>query len=179
MTGRIAYQGAKGAFSHLACLELRPSDEPVGFKRFDQAIAAVRRGEVGCALIPVENSTIGRVEPAASLVERSGLRILSDAWRPIRLSLLGLQRATLADIRSAESHPIALRQCLATLRRLRIVPVNAFDTAAAAKAVFESSDASRAAIAPVEAAGLYGLKVLREDLQDMADNKTRFVLLGA
>ncbi|MBU1385543.1 MAG: prephenate dehydratase [Alphaproteobacteria bacterium] len=177
--GRCAYQGAPGAFSHEACVDLRPWDEPVAYDSFEDAIAALKAGEVGCALIPVENTTIGRVEPAASLVESAGLTVVSEVWRPIRLALMAAPGARLADIKTAESHPAALGQCTGTLTSLGIEPVQAFDTAGAARAVAEAADPTRAAVAPARAAEVYELSILRNDLQDSADNRTRFVLLSA
>ena len=177
--GRCAFQGAPGAFSHEACIDLRPWDEPVGYETFEQAIAALKSGEVGCALIPVENSTIGRVEPAASLVEAAGFTVVSDVWRPIRLALMSVQGARLADIRTAESHPAALQQCSGFLGRHGIAAVEVFDTAGAAAAVSDAADLTRAAVAPARAAEVYGLSILSHDIQDSADNRTRFVLLSA
>jgi len=177
--GRCAYQGAPGAFSHEACIDLRPWDEPVAFDSFEAAIAALKSGEVGCALIPVENTTIGRVEPAASLVEQAGLTVVSEVWRPIRLALMAPPGARLGDIKTAESHPAALGQCTGTLSGLGIAAVEAFDTAGAARAVAEAGDPSRAAVAPARAAEVYELSILRNDIQDSADNRTRFVLLSA
>lgn len=177
--GRCAYQGAPGAFSHEAVIDLRPWDEPVAYDSFEAAIDALKAGEVGCALIPVENTTIGRVEPAASLVESAGLTVVSDAWRPIRLALMAPQGARLGDVKTAESHPAALGQCIGALASLGIQPVEAFDTAGAARAVAEAGDRSRAAVAPTRAAEVYELSILRNDIQDSADNRTRFVLLSA
>ena len=177
--GRCAYQGVPGAFSHEACLDLRPWDEAVAYDTFDGAIAALKAGEVGCALIPVENSTIGRVEPAASLVEAAGLTIVSEVWRPIRLALMAPAGATLRSVKTAESHPIALRQCPESLAELGLTPVEAFDTAGAARAVAEAGDLTRAAVAPTRAAEVYELSILRNDIQDSEDNRTRFVLLSA
>jgi prephenate dehydratase len=176
--GRCAYQGAPGAFSHEACTDLRPWDEAVAYETFQQAIDALRAGEVGCALIPVENSSIGRVEPAATLVEQSGLTVVSEVWRPIRLALMAVEGARLADIKTAESHPIALRQCTGTLGSLGISAVEAFDTAGAARAVADAADPTRAAVAPARAAEVYELSILRNDIQDSAGNQTRFVLLS-
>jgi prephenate dehydratase len=177
--GRCAYQGAPGAFSHEACLDLRPWDEPVPYESFEAALAALKTGEVGCALIPVENSTVGRVEPAASLVEAAGLTVVSDVWRPIRLALMAPPGATLRSVKTAESHPVALRQCPASLAELGLTAVEAFDTAGAARAVAEAGDLSRAAVAPTRAAEVYELSILRNDIQDSEDNRTRFVLLSA
>lgn len=177
--GRCAYQGAPGAFSHEACLDLRPWDEAVAYDSFEGAIAALKNGEVGCALIPVENTTVGRIEPAASLVEAAGLNIVSEVWRPIRLALMAPPGATLRTVRTAESHPIALRQCPGSLAALGLTPVEAFDTAGAARAVAEAGDVTRAAVAPTRAAEVYELSILRNDIQDSEDNRTRFVLLSA
>ena len=177
--GRCAYQGAPGAFSHEACIDLRPWDEAVAYESFEAAIAALKSGEVGCALLPVENTTVGRVEPAASLVEDAGLTVMSEVWRPIRMALMGPPGSRLGSVRTAESHPAALGQCSATLTELGIQPVEAFDTAGAAQAVAEAGDPTRAAVAPVRAAEVYQLSILRNDIQDSADNRTRFVLLGA
>lgn len=176
--GRVAYQGAPGAFSHEACTALRPWDQAVGFDTFAEAIEAVAGGDCDCALIPVENSVVGVVEPAASLVEASHLPVLSEVWRPIRMALMAIPEARLSDIRTVESHPVALRQCAGNLKGLGLAMVEAFDTAGAARAVAEAGDRSRAALAPTAAAEIYGLSILRNDLQDSADNRTRFVLLS-
>jgi len=177
--GRCAYQGAPGAFSHEACMDLRPWDEAVPYESFEAALAALRSGDVGCALIPVENSTIGRVEPAATLVEAADLTVVSEVWRPIRLALMAPAGANLRSVKTAESHPAALRQCPASLAALGVTAVEAFDTAGAARAVAEAGDVSRAAVAPIRAAEVYGLSILRNDIQDSEDNRTRFVLLSA
>ena len=176
--GRTAFQGAAGAFSHEACLELRPWDEHVGFETFDEAISAVKSGDCDCALIPVENSPLGGVEPAATLVAASGLPGRGAVWRPIRRALMAVDEIELSQIRSVASHPVALRQCARTLQSLGLTAVEAFDTAGAARELAESGDRTRAAIAPVAAAEVYGLVVLRNDLQDSDDNRTRFVLLA-
>lgn len=176
--GRVAYQGAPGAFSHEACSALRPWDLAVAFDTFAEAIDAVASGNCDSALIPVENSIIGAVEPAAGLVAASGLTVVSEVWRPIRLALMAVEDARLSDIRTVESHPIALHQCTKGLSELGLTPVEAFDTAGAARAVAEAGDRSRAAVAPKGAAEIYGLSILRNDLQDSADNRTRFVLLS-
>ncbi len=177
--GRCAYQGAPGAFSHEACLDLRPWDKAVAYDSFEAAIAALRSGEVGCALIPVENTTMGRVEPAATLIDEAGLTVVSEVWRPIRLALMAPPGASLRTVKTAESHPVALRQCPGSLAELGIAPVEAFDTAGAARAVAEAGDPTRAAVAPARAAEVYDLSILRHDIQDSSDNRTRFVLLSA
>ena len=176
--GRTAFQGAPGAFSHEACVELRPWDEHVPFESFAGAIDAVKSGVCDCALIPVENSTIGVVEPAATLVAEAGLPVVADVWRPIRIALMAIEAIELDQIRTVASHPAALRQCADNLAAMGVELVEVFDTAGAAREVAELGDRTRAALAPLAAAEVYGLTVLRNDLQDSADNRTRFVLLA-
>ena len=175
--GRCAYQGAPGAFSHEACAALRPWDVAVGFETFQQALDAVEGGDCDCALIPVENAIVGRVEPAATLVEQSRLHRITEVWRPIRLALMGVDGARLSDLKTVESHPVALAQCQPQIAALKLTQVEAFDTAGAARAVAEAEDRTRAALAPPPAAEIYGLTILRNDMQEMAENRTRFVLL--
>lgn len=176
--GKVAYQGAPGAFSHAACLTLRPWDEAVAYATFEAAVDAVRNGECDCALIPVENTLAGRVEPAATLVEKSGLRQVAEVWRPIRLALMGTSDATASALKTAESHPVALKQCERYLADLGVEPREVFDTAGAARDVAAAGDRTRGAVAPAAAAELYGLRILRHDIQDSADNRTRFVVLS-
>jgi len=176
--GCVAYQGAPGSFSHEACAVLRPWDEAIGHDTFEAAIQSVHEGRCDCALIPVENSRIGDVQPARRLVEASGLDVLAEVWRPIRLALMGPPGSRLSDVRTVESHPAALGQCVDTMAALNLKAVEAFDTAGAARAVSEAEDPTRAALAPAGAAEIYGLSILRNDMQDSADNRTRFVLLG-
>lgn len=175
---RLAFQGAYGAFSHEACTALRPTDEAVPFETFEAVIEAIRSGDCDGALIPVENSSIGPVEPAATLVRETGLVPVIDVWRPIRHAMMAVRGACLADLRTVESHPIALAQCEKTLVELGLQTVVAFDTAGAAQAVARAGDLSRAALGPVAAAEVYGLAILQHDLQDSADNRTRFVLIS-
>lgn len=175
---RVAYQGAPGAFSHEACLALRPWDEPTAFDTFEAAIGAVTGGACALALIPVENTTIGAVRPAADLVEASGLVVMAQAWRPIRLALMAPLGARLSDLKTAESHFAALGQCVGSLAELGLEAREVFDTAGAARDVAAAGDPTRAAIAPAGAADIYGLSILRHDIQDSSDNRTRFVLLG-
>lgn len=176
--GRVAYQGAPGAFSHEACNALRPWDVAQPFETFAEALDALRTGDCDTALIPIENSTIGAVEPAATLVREGEFKVLADVWRPIRHALMAAPGARLSDIRTIESHPIALDQCRENLGKLDARIVVAFDTAGAAREVAESRDSSRAALAPMAAAEVYGLEILRNDLQDSPDNRTRFVLVA-
>ena len=177
MAAGVAFQGALGAYSHEACVALRPWDEPRPYPTFAAAVEAVRRGEAACAILPIEHSVGGPIADAEAAAAGPGLRRVAEAWRPIRFTLMGLPSARIGAVKTAESHPVVLQQCAGTLASLGIRPVEAFDTAGAAEAVASSADPTRAALAPALAAELYGLTILRHDMQDSQDNRLRFVLL--
>lgn len=176
---RAAFQGVPGAFSHEAALALLPDHAPVPFATFAEVFAAV--GEARCerAVVPVENSSAGPVPEVNALLPESGLQVVQEAWRPIRLMLHALPGATLDGLRTAHSHPMALKQCRLALAALDLEPVEAFDTAGAAAELAAAGDRSRAAVASRTAGAIAGLVVLREDLQDEPDNRTRFLVLAS
>lgn len=179
MTGRVAFQGALGAYSHEACVALRPWDLPTAYPTFAAAAEAVLAGDCDCAILPVEHSRSGPIPEAEAAAALPGLRRVAEVWRPIRISLMGLGSARIGVVRTAESHPVVLEQCRRSLASLGIRPVEAFDTAGAAEAVAASADPTRAALAPSLAAELYGLTILRHDMQDTSDSRLRFVLVEA
>jgi len=175
--GKVAFQGARGAFSYEACLALRPWNEPRGYATFAEAIEAVASGECECGLIPVENSIVGLLPDPNRLIEEHGLRIVAEAWRPMRQMLMAIPDAKLSDLKTVESHPVALSQCKASIAALGLKAVEAYDTAGAAELVAEGGDNTRAAIAPAVAAEIYDLRILKGDMQDTTDNRTRFVVV--
>lgn len=171
----VAFQGVPGAFSWEACRRFLPDHEPVAFAGFGEALAAVTAGTADCGLLPLENSLAGPVPEVAHLLPRSGLVVVSEHELTIRLCLLAAPGARLEELRVAASHPMALKQCAGSLRRLGLSGEAAFDTAGAARDLAMSPHPTRAAVASRAAAGLYGLEVVAEDLQDAPDNRTRFV----
>ncbi|WP_163549559.1 prephenate dehydratase [Candidatus Frankia nodulisporulans] len=175
---RIAFQGERGANSHIACRDVYPDFDAVPYPTFDECFSALEEQAVDLAMIPVENSTAGRVADIHLLLPRPTVHIIGEYFLPIRHQLLGLVGATLDDIKTVHSHPQALAQCRAGLRALGLVAVTAGDTAGAAREIAEAGDPSRAAIASRLAAEAYGLEVLRADLEDEAHNTTRFLILS-
>ena len=129
-------------------------------------------------MIPIENSIAGRVADIHHLLPHSGLFIIGEWFLPIRFQLMGLRGATLADIKSVESHVHALGQCRRIIRKLGIRPIVAGDTAGSARMISERGDKSCAAIAPRLAAKIYNLDILAEDVEDETHNTTRFVILA-
>jgi prephenate dehydratase len=176
---RIAFQGELGANSHEACLAWRPDCEPVPFATFEDAFEAVKTGDCALAMIPVENSIMGRVADVHHLLPESGLRIIGEYFKPIHFQLMVNPGVRLEDVRRVISMPFAAGQCRRTLRRMGVEVDPAGDTALSAKMLAAQPDSARAAIAPALAARLYGLEILLADIEDEAHNTTRFVILTA
>lgn len=175
-TRTISFQGAPGANSHIAVMNMFPGALALPCFSFEDAIEAVQNGSAGCAMIPIENSLHGRVADIHFLLPESGLVITHEYFLPIRYALMGI--GALSDVKQAISHPQALGQCRHWLRARGIAPLGYPDTAGAAARALELDDVSVAAIAPPLAAQTYGLQVLAEGLEDSADNMTRFVVLA-
>jgi prephenate dehydratase len=177
-TKKIAFQGEPGANSHLACHEAYPNYEAMACATFEDAFAAVSSGEAALGMIPIENSIAGRVADIHHLMPESGLHIVAEWFLPVRHQLLALKGTKLEEIKSVESHVMALGQCRNIIRKLKIKPIVAADTAGSAREVAERGDKARAAIATRLAAEIYGLDILAENIEDEAHNTTRFIVLA-
>ena len=177
---RVAFQGEPGAFSEEAAVRLL-GDGVVTVPRpsFDAAFRAVSAGAADALLVPIENSLAGSVLRVYDLLLESDLTIAAETILPVELHLIACPGATLSGIRSIESHPMALAQCE---RMFAEHPgwtrVAAEDTAGSVRSVLQSTDLSRAAIAGARAAICHGGAILARDVQDNAENFTRFLLLA-
>jgi prephenate dehydratase len=180
MTSRkkIAFQGELGANSHIACREAYPEHEPLPCPTFEDALSALTSGEADLGMIPIENSLAGRVADIHHLMPTAGLHIVAEWFLPIRNQFMAVRGATLADVKSVESHIMALGQCRNFIRKLGLKSVVAADTAGSAREVAERGDKTRAAIASRLAAEIYGLDILAEDVEDEAHSTTRFIVLS-
>lgn len=174
----VAYQGVEGSYSSIAASEYFPEGERTGYPTFDAVVDAVQNDEAIHALLPIENSTAGRVADLHHLLPDSGLTVIGEHFLPIKHAIIGLEGAQLEDIKYAYSHREALSQCMQTLRALNIEPVPFGDTAKAVSFIAKTNDRSMAALASVYAAELYdNVQVLKENVQDAPDNVTRFLVL--
>ncbi len=178
MSNKISFQGAMGAFSHLACQKYFPELSPLACDCFEDAFAAVRDGAAKRAMIPVENTLAGRVSDIHALLPDSDLQIVAEKFLPIHHQLLAHQNASLETIKQAHSHPMALGQCRASLQKLGIKPANAYDTAGAAKILSQGTSIEDAAIASSLAGKIYGLQTLAANIEDAAHNTTRFLIMA-
>jgi prephenate dehydratase len=178
MKKRIAFQGEPGAYSHQACRETYPELDPLPCRTFEDAIAAVRDGEADLAMLPVENSTFGRVADIHHLLPDSGLHIIAEAFVRIQISLLALPGVRLDQVESAMSHTMLLGQCRAFLERHGIHRVTGADTAGSARHVAEAGQPEMGALASSLAGEIYGLDVLAEGIEDQGNNTTRFLVMA-
>ncbi|MCK8483407.1 prephenate dehydratase [Aliiroseovarius sp. S2029] len=178
MTSRIAFQGEPGAYSHEACLAARPDLDPMPCESFEEVIAAVRGGTADQAMLPIENTTYGRVADIHRLLPESGLHILDEAFVRVRISLLGLPGAKVDDIKTVRAHLVLIPQSAAFLKSHGIRGVSAADSAGAAAKLARTKAEGEGVLASALAAEIYGLDVLAEDVEDHGHNTTRFVIMG-
>jgi prephenate dehydratase len=174
----IAYQGEPGANSDIACREAYPAWTSLPCAAFEDAFAAVEEGRAQLAMIPIDNSTAGRVADIHFHLPTSGLHIVGEHFLPIHFQLLGLPGASRGSVRSVYSHEHALGQCRKIIREWGLEPRIAGDTAGAARELAEFGDHTRTCLATTLAGELYGLERLASDVEDERHNTTRFVVLS-
>jgi len=175
---RIAYQGEPGANSHLVSKQYYPDAEPIACASFEDVFAAVENGDADLAMIPIDNSIAGRVADIHHFLPTSNLHIIGEHFLRIQFTLMAAEGATLDSIKTVHSHVHALGQCRKVIRELGLTPIISGDTAGAAREIAEAQDPTQAALAPPLAAEIYGLQILREDVEDEDHNTTRFVVLS-
>ena len=176
---KVACQGCAGAFSHLAAKAAFPEASFVFFPTFEGVLNALKQGIADRAVLPVENSEAGRVADCHILLPASGVFIVAERFLRIEHHLLGVKGAKIQDIRTVRSHVQALSQCANTLSKMGIASYPAANTAMAAKETAQNNDKSFGAVASQTAAELYGLDVLKRNIEDSPNNTTRFLILSA
>ena len=175
---RIAFQGEAGANSQMACQEALPELDPIPCPTFEEAFAAVEEGRADLAMIPIENSVSGRIADIHHLLPESGLYIIGEHFFRVRHQLMAPRGATLEGLKTVYSQLPALGQCRKLIAELGLTPISAADTAGSARYVAERNDPTEAALATSLAAEIYGLDVLRADVEDAGHNTTRFVIMS-
>ncbi len=175
----VACQGVEGSFSELACEKLFQHPSTFYFSSFEAVFSAVDKGLCRYGVIPVENSTAGSVNAVYDLMRKHEFRIVRSVRIKVDHNLLVKPGTKLEDIREVYSHSQAISQCAGFLQSLpnaRVIPCE--NTAMAAKMVSESSDPTVAAISSRACSRLYGLDILRADIQDSGNNHTRFICIS-
>ncbi|MBO6947929.1 MAG: prephenate dehydratase [Rhodospirillales bacterium] len=175
---RIAFQGAPGANSDIACRTAYPDMTSVPCNTFADAFAAVQNGDARLAMIPIDNTVAGRVADIHHLLPESGLHIVAEHFERINHQLLALRGTDISEIKEVHSHVHALNQCRGLIRELGVKAVVHADTAGAAADIAAWGDKTKASISSRLAAEVYGLDILRSDIEDAEHNTTRFVVLS-
>jgi prephenate dehydratase len=176
--GKIAFQGLPGAYSHMACRSVCPQLEPLPCSGFEDAFNAVRTGKARFGMIPIDNTVAGRVADIHHLLPNSGLFIIGEHFQRINHMLLAPKGTTLADVKVVKSHVHALSQCRKLINAQSLLAVVSADTAGAASDLAQSGHQGEAAIASELAADIYGLEIIKRDIEDEAHNTTRFIVMS-
>ncbi|MEK6299626.1 MAG: prephenate dehydratase [Acidobacteriota bacterium] len=177
---RVAFQGERGAFSEDAARQLLGSDvETLACRTFDEMFGAVAQNSADCAVAPIENSLAGSVHKNYDLLMEHNLTMIGETNVRIAHNLIALPGVTLTEVREAHSHPVALAQCEKFFRNHpQIESRPAYDTAGSVKMVVENGNRHQAAIAGATAARIYGAQIIAANIEDNAQNFTRFLLLA-
>lgn len=175
---KIAYSGVEGAFAHIAAGRIFPDGNRISYRDFKSAYNAVASGECDVAVLPIENSYAGEVGQTIDLIFSGGLFINGIYELEIHQNLLGTPDATVEDVKKVTSHPQALSQCHEYIKMRGFDTEESNNTALAARTVAKLKDKSLGAIASVETAEIYGLKILEANINKSGENTTRFAVLS-
>ena len=175
---KLAFQGEKGAYSHIACEEIFKDADVKNCKTFEETFKTVFEDESYKAIIPIENSLAGRVADIHYLLPKFKLQIYAEHYQKVEHCLLVKNEAELRDIKFVRSHAQAIGQCQEIIKKNNFISIISADTAGSAKDLAKSNDNSIAAIASELAAKTYGLKILKKNIEDDAGNFTRFLVMG-
>ena len=178
MSKIIAFQGYHGAYHEQAALEVYPDAKTIPCETFEETFKSAENGQADIAIIAVDNTLAGRVADVHRLLPKSNLHIIGETFLPIHHALLGLKGAKIENLTDVHSHIHALPQCSKIISELGLKQHVRADTAGSAQDILNMGDSSQAAIASKLAAEIYGLDVLREDIEDVSHNTTRFIFLS-
>ncbi len=174
----ISFQGSLGANSDVACHAVYPEMTTLPCASFDDAFAAVGDGRARLAMIPIDNSSAGRVADIHHLMPDSGLHIIGEHFQKVDYHLLAPEGATMDTVKEVHSHVQALSQCRKYIRAAGFQRILHADTAGAAADIAERGDIGQAALATELAGEIYGLQSLEIDVQDTEHNTTRFIIMS-
>lgn len=179
MAAGVAFQGERGAYGEMAALQYFPGATLVPCKSFADVFEAAEKRKVAYAVIPVENSIEGSVGEVYDLLLLTKLKAVGEVYQRVHHCLIANRGAKISQVKSVYSHPQALGQCREYLRRKKLEPLAAYDTAGAVKMIKERMMFDSAAIASRRAAELYGMEILAEGIEDRKNNFTRFLVLAS
>ena len=175
---KVAFQGEKGAYSHLACLEIFPNSEVKACKTFNEAFMMAKESSEYKIVVPITNSSTGSIADMHYLLPKYKLQIHAEHFQKVSHNLLGIKNSKIQDIKTVRSHAQALSQCSKIILENNFKALVSADTAGSAKLISEKKDKREAAIASELAAKIYGLEMLKRNVEDETGNVTRFFVMG-
>jgi len=175
---KVAFQGEKGAYSHLASLEIFPNSEVKACPTFEDTFRLANKNSEYTIVIPIENSLVGRVADIHYLIPKYKLQIHAEHFQKINHHLLALKDSNMKDIKTVRSHSQAIGQCQKMISASNLESIIAADTAGSAKFISTKKDKSESAIASELAAKIYDLKILKSNIEDEPGNVTRFLVMS-
>ena len=175
---KIAFQGEKGAYSHLASLEVFPNAEVKACPTFEDTFQLSKKDSDFKIVIPIENSLVGRVADIHYLIPKYKLQIHAEHFQKVSHNLLGIKGSKIQDLKTVRSHSQAIGQCQKIIAKNKLQTIVAADTAGSAKYISEKKDKTESAIASQLAAKIYDLEILKSNIEDEAGNVTRFLIMG-
>lgn len=174
---KVGYSGIEGSFAYIAAGRIFPGATYISYRNFRECYEAAEKGECDAAVLPIENSFAGEVAEVTDLMYHGSLHVNGMYELPVAHCLLGIPGSEEDSIEAVTSHPQALAQCAGYLSAHHIRTNGCENTARAARAVAEAADSKLGAVASAETAELYGLKILKKDIQDSSNNTTKFCIL--
>jgi prephenate dehydratase len=175
---KVAFQGEKGAYSHLACLEIFPKADVHACSTFEEVFKFAKENSEYKAVIPITNSSTGSVADMHLLIPKYKLQIHSEHFQKINHNLLGVKGSKLEEIKTVRSHSQALGQCRKIILNNKLKAIVSADTAGSAKFVAEKKDKTESAIASELAAKIYDLEIIQSNIEDESGNVTRFLIMA-
>ena len=175
---KVAFQGEKGAYSHLACLEVFPNADIKACATFEEVFKLANEKPEYSIVIPITNSSTGSVADMHYLIPKYKLQIHAEHFQKVNHNLLGVKGSKMKDIKTVRSHPQAIGQCRKIILENKLRELISTDTAGSAKFIAEKKDKTESAIASELAAKIYDLEILKSNIEDEAGNVTRFLVMG-
>ena len=174
---KVAFQGEKGAYSHLACLEVFPNADAIACSTFEEAFKLAQHNSEYKIVIPIENSLAGRVADIHYLIPKYKLQIHAEHFQKVTHNLLGIKGSKIKDIKTVRSHSQAIGQCSNMISENKLKPIISADTAGSAKFISKKKDKTDSAIASALAAKIYGLEIIKSKVENESGNVTRFFIM--
>ncbi len=174
---KIYFQGAYGAYSHLAALSVEPKADIIPCKTFDECFSRALKDESSKIIVPESNRITGNIG-IEYLIFKYRLNIYSEYFQKIEHSLLGLIGAKISEIRDVYSHGQALSQCSKFIKENNLIEHVRADTAGSAEMISKKKNKKQAAIASTLSAKIYGLEILKKNIENEKGNLTRFLVMG-